>query len=201
MPEAAKKALIYRYNMLEQSKKNAEAAGYKGAKYAFCSSVKGDERVWIYARHPFMQVHINADVAWGVIQYCTVTEDMEFLKEYGIKILIELCEYWKSRVEEHDGRYEIKRVTGTDEHHPYVNNDAYTNYIVKIVLDKTTQYCKSLGIENDYSEIADKLYLPLDKNGLIPQFDGYFELSRTLEEAGGNDATKFQMKTSGLYHI
>ena len=91
-------------------------------------------------------------------------------------------------------------MTGTDEHHPYVNNDAYTNYLVKFVLEKTTEYAKKLNINVDYSDISEKLYLPLEKSGMIPQFDGYFELSRTLEEAGGTDATKFQMKSSGLYH-
>ena len=35
---------------------------------------------------------------------------------------------------------------------------------------------------------------------MIPQFDGYFDLSRNLEEAGGSNAVNFQMKSSGLYH-
>ncbi len=199
-PETAKKMLMYRYRLLEQSKKNAREAGFKGAKYAFCSSVEGDERVWIYARHPFMQIHINADIAWGIIHYYTVTGDIDFLREYGMEMLTELCEFWKSRAEWHNGRYEIRCVTGTDEHHPYVNNDAYTNYLVKFVLEKVTEYAKMLGLDNDYSEIANKLYQPLEKNGLIPQFDGYFGLSRNLEEAGGNNAVNFQMKSSGLYH-
>jgi trehalose/maltose hydrolase-like predicted phosphorylase len=199
-PETAKKILMYRYRLLDKSKKNAREAGFKGAKYAFCSSVEGDERVWIYARHPFMQIHINADIAWGIIHYYTVTGDIEFLRDYGMEMLTELCEFWKSRVEWHNGRYEIRCVTGTDEHHPYVDNDAYTNYLVKFVLDKVTEYAKMFGMDNDYSDIADNMYLPIEKNGMIPQFDGYFDLSRSLEEAGGNNAVNFQMKSSGLYH-
>ncbi len=199
-PDAAKKALLYRYERLEQSRKNAAEAGFAGAKYAFCSSVNGDERVWEYARHPFMQIHINADIAWGVIHYYSVTGDEAFMKQYGLELLTELCEYWKSRVELKDGKYVINRVTGTDEHHPYVNNDAYTNYLVKFVLEKTSAYGKQFGLAHDYTDIAEKLYLPLEENGLIPQFDGYFDLSRTLEEASGSNATKFQMKSSGLYH-
>lgn len=199
-PVAAKMAIMYRHHILEQAKKNAKQAGLCGAKYAFNSSVTGDEQVHAYFRHPFMQDHINADVAWGIINYVTVTGDKEFLKDYGMEILIELCEYWKSRVTLVNGRYEIKRVTGTDEHHPYVDNDAYTNYIVKYVITKTTEYAKELGIDKDYSELAEKLYLPMAERGLIPQFDGYFGLSRTLEEAGGSAAKRQQMKASGLYH-
>ena len=37
-------------------------------------------------------------------------------------------------------------------------------------------------------------------SGLIPQFDGYFTLSRGLEESGGSSLKQFQMKKSGLYH-
>jgi trehalose/maltose hydrolase-like predicted phosphorylase len=37
-------------------------------------------------------------------------------------------------------------------------------------------------------------------NGLIPQFDGYFGLSRSLEEQGKGTLKQFQMKKSGLYH-
>lgn len=199
-PESAKNVLRYRCNSLEQSEKNAKEAGLSGAKFAFCSSVNGDEKVWEYARHPFMQIHINADIAWGVIHYYTVTGDKEFLENDGIRLLTALCDYWRSRVSCENGKYVIKCVTGTDEHHPYVDNDAYTNYLVHFVLNKTTEYCKMLKMDNDYSDIAEKLYLPIDDFGMIPQFDGYFNLSRTLEEAGGSDATKFQMKSSGLYH-
>ena len=199
-PKAAKMALMYRVNLLEQAKKNAKEDGRDGAKYAFNSSVVGDEQVHAYIRHPFYQIHINADVAWGIINYVTVTGDIEFLKEYGFKVLLELCKYWKSRVELIDGRYEIRYVTGTDEHHPYVDNDAYTNYLVKFVLDKTTEYAKVLGYEYDFTDISEKLYLPLMPSGLIPQFDGYFDLSRTLELAGGTSAKTRQMKASGLYH-
>ena len=110
-PEAAKMALMYRYNILEQAKINSKEDGHKGAKYAFNSSVTGDEQVHAYIRHPFHQIHINADVAWGIINYVTVTGDMEFLKEYGFEVLVELCKYWESRIELTDGRYEIKYVT------------------------------------------------------------------------------------------
>ena len=45
------------------------------------------------------------------------------------------------------------------------------------------------------------MYLPLDKNGLIPQFDGYFDLSETLRVDGSGTGTNFQMKQAGLYHL
>lgn len=204
MPNAAKKALMYRYNTLKAARENATMAGNMGARFAFCSSVKGDERVWEYARHPFMQVHITADVAYGIIHYYIATGDEDFMKKYGLEIITECCRYWASRVEWVDGRYEIRCVTGTDEHHPYVNNDAYTNYIVKYVMENTAKYCEAFNIYddelNDWRNIASKIYIPMETSGLIPQFDGYFELSRTLIEVGSGSSKNFQMKTSGLYN-
>lgn len=207
-PATAKNALMYRYRMLPQARKNAEKNGYSGAMCAFCSSVEGDERVWQYARHPFMQIHINSDIPYGVINYYRYTGDREFMTDYGMEMVHECLRFWLSRVTFVDsrGRYEIHKVTGTDEHHPYVDNDAYTNYCVRFALDRFLSLCDEMGYELDVSErekmrdVADRLYLPMCENGLIPQFDGYFNLSRSLEEQGKGTLKQFQMKKSGLYH-
>lgn len=207
VPEAAKKALIYRYNTLSAAKENARKEGLKGAKYAFVSSVGGEEKVWSYVRHPFLQIHITADVAWGFINYYNVTGDKQFMIDYGIEVIIECARYFSDIAEKVNGRYEIKNVTGTDEHHPYVDNDAYTNYLVSILFKFVCQFLSENGYKNIteqemdiFKDISDKLYLPYDENGYIPQFDNYFSLSRTLESAGGAAAKQFQMKQSGLYH-
>ena len=205
-PETAKNALMYRYRMLPQAKKNAREKGYDGAMFAFCSSVNGDERVWQYARHPFMQIHINSDIPYGIINYYRYTGDREFMVSYGMEMILECLKFWVSRVSLQGDRYEIREVTGTDEHHPYVDNDAYTNYCVKFAFDRFIALCKELSYEVDaellakMAEISAKLYLPMCENGLIPQFDGYFQLSRSLEEQGKGTLKQFQMKKSGLYH-
>jgi trehalose/maltose hydrolase-like predicted phosphorylase len=205
-PETAKNALMYRYRMLPQAKKNAARNGYDGAMYAFCSSVEGDERVWQYARHPFMQIHINSDIPYGIINYYRYTGDREFMINYGMEMILECLKFWISRVSLRGGRYEICRVTGTDEHHPYVDNDAYTNYCVKFIFDRFISLCDELSYEVEASliermrQISEGLYLPMCDNGLIPQFDGYFGLSRSLEEQGKGTLKQFQMKKSGLYH-
>lgn len=205
-PQTAKNALMYRYRMLEQAKKNAKEKGYDGAMFAFCSSVNGDERVWQYARHPFMQIHINSDIPYGIINYYRYTGDREFMLDCGMEMILECLKFWISRVTLNGDRYEIREVTGTDEHHPYVDNDAYTNYCVKFAFDRFTSLCEELNYKVDSSivermkDISSRLYLPVCENGLIPQFDGYFGLSRSLEEQGKGTLKQFQMKKSGLYH-
>ena len=205
-PQTAKNQLMYRYRCLAQAKENARKEGFNGAKFAFCSSVTGEERVWEYVRHPFMQVHIDSDIPYAILNYYTYTGDEEFMRRYGMEMIHECAKYWVSRVTERNGRFEIVKVTGTDEHHPYVDNDAYTNYCVHYVLDRFLELCGSLEYEiseterSQIKDIAERLYLPCEKNGMIPQFDGYFTLSRSLEEAGKGTLKQFQMKKSGLYH-
>ncbi len=133
MPELARNVLLYRYDTLNQARENAKLEGRKGARFPFTSSVTGEETVWIYARHPFMQIHIQSDIAFGICNYYMCTADDDFMRQYGIELLLEIARYWISRVEWRNDRYEICCVTGTDEHHPYVDNNAYTNYCVAYI--------------------------------------------------------------------
>lgn len=194
--------LKYRYDRLDAAKKIAEQEGRCGARYPFISSVTGEEKVWQHVRHPFMQVHVVADVAWSVINYYNATADDEYMEKFGLETLSEISDYWVSRAEFKNDRFEICGVTGCDEHHPYVDNNAYTNYLVKYVLDTTCELFGKFGkkAKEEWKNTADKLYLPMEKSGMIPQFDGYFSLSQTLESEGG-DNSGFEMKTAGgQYH-
>lgn len=65
---------------------------------------------------------------------------------------------------------------------------------------KNACYVKLL---EQFSDLAKNLYLPMDKtSGLIPQFDGYFTLSRDLPKTEGSGASlsAYQIST-GLYHL
>ncbi|MCD7744259.1 MAG: hypothetical protein LUI13_03035 [Lachnospiraceae bacterium] len=218
MPEYSKNNILFRYSHLDQARELAIQEGCKGARFPFTTGVTGEETVWIDVRHPFMQIHCVSDIALSVLNYYTCTGDADFLKEYGMEILMEVSRYWVSRVvwNAEQSRYEILQVTGTDEHHPYVDNNAYTNYSVQHVLSDTLRLLDQFGDElnalkekigftetdvQEIEEVSEKLYLPLDeKTGMIPQFDGYFDLSRDLEVQGGSKSGYTQMKQAGLYN-
>lgn len=218
MPEYVHHTIRYRYNRLDAARTIAASEGRRGARYPFTSCVTGEETVWMYARHPFMQVHIVSDIGLAVLRYLDCTGDEAFFLQYGLEMLLEIGRYWADRVEWNGktGRYEIRTVTGTDEHHPYVDNNAYTNYSVHRVLTRLLRLkeeyeadCarleQKIGMQpeewNTIRDVAERLYLPLDKKtGMIPQFDGYFDLKRSLEIQGGTTAKSFQMKQSGLYN-
>ena len=136
MPDVMKNSLLYRCGQLADARENAKERGFAGARFPFVASVGGREKVWKYARHPHLQVHITADIGYAVLAYYYNTLDVIFMREHGYELLADVLRYWVSRAQLCGNTYEFRNVTGTDEHHPYVNNDAYTNYLVKYVFEQ-----------------------------------------------------------------
>jgi alpha,alpha-trehalase len=151
------------------------------------------------------QHHINAAIAYNVWQYHQATDDREFLYSYGAEILLEIAHFWASTATYNPAldRYEIKGVMGPDEYHTAypdadpetaggIDNSSYTNVMAAWVLTRArdvidllpamrrNQLCKCLGLSLDeidgWQEIACKLRVPINAEGIIGQFDGYDEL-------------------------
>lgn len=210
-PQTARTLLKYRYKNLYGAREKARLNGYEGAMYPWESAWIGDGettplwgaadvvsgetlKIWT----GLLEQHISADIAFAVWQYCQITGDEAFLKQYGYEIIFETAKFWASRLEwrpEHD-RYEIRDVIGPDEYKEHVDNNAYTNYLVhfnmKLACDLIAR-CRredpkvyerldpviGLGrLERELSEKLPGLYLPEPEegSGLIPQFDGFLNL-------------------------
>lgn len=144
------------------------------------------------------EFHINSDIVFGIIEYFRATSDEDFLINYGMEILFDTAKFWQSRVEynSNEDRYEINSVIGPDEFHEHVNNNVFTNFLAKWNIEKALYFkqwlkekdepklkllCNSLCIsEKDFIAwklIADKMYIPTSKDGMIiEQFEGYFDL-------------------------
>jgi beta-phosphoglucomutase family hydrolase len=206
-PEAARALLMYRHHTLPAARAKAARYGARGAFYAWESADTGDDvtpasvigpgGVTIQIRLAREEQHISADVAYGAWNYWRLTGDDVFLLEAGAEIIIETARFWASRAEPgSDGKRHIRGVTGPDEYHTNVDDDAYTNGMarwnlrtaVAVVQDMATRWpapwaalCAQLGLEDaeldDWSAAARDLYIGVDpKTGLIEQFRGYFAL-------------------------
>lgn len=181
--EAAKNLVLFRYNTLDGARQNARNYGYKGARFAWESGLTGEEQCpnWQYADH---EIHITADIAYGLWHYYRSTNDIRFLIDYGFEMLIETARYWVSRVfEKESGHYELSGVMGPDEYSPLSKNNAFTNYLVKFNLEKAleaSRLIKDFSPEH-YSLLENKLLLSQKelqqfervRNGLsIPKDEG-----------------------------
>ena len=134
-----------------------------------------------------------------------VTEDREFLYDYGAELMLEIARFWASLASEDEttGRYSIRGVMGPDEFHtaypgkdPSVegglDNNAYTNFLVSWLLTRTLDVldllpdsrrhplCDKLGLgESELSHwdhISRNLTIAFHADGTISQFDGYEHL-------------------------
>ncbi|MEH6648896.1 MAG: glycosyl hydrolase family 65 protein [Motiliproteus sp.] len=203
-PETAKSLLLYRYHTLEGARKNATLNGYSGAQYPWESADTGLEttpkwtadgvnRIWTGEE----ELHITADVAYGILTYLSATGDMNFILNYGAEMLFETARFWISRIELNTDkdRYELNNVIGPDEFHEHVNNNVYTNVMVRwnlqnsaLLLETIKQHyseeyahlAKKLCLSDEevthWVNVAAKIYIPFDtESGLIEQFEDYFQ--------------------------
>lgn len=205
-PEDARNLLMYRYYTLKGALANAKLMGYKGAKIAWESADSGEETTPGYglrkdgtADKIFTgdeEHHIVSDVVYGIYKFVEATGDTDFLYKFGAEVVFQTARFWMSRIEKRRDRYEIRKVIGPDEFHEHVDNNAFTNYLVKwhlayavgiykemkkrapeqrkILMDKI----KLKDHEIEKMEVASKtIYFPYDqKSEMIEQFEGYFSL-------------------------
>ncbi|MFA4661635.1 glycoside hydrolase family 65 protein [Pyrococcus kukulkanii] len=199
-PEKAKIMLLYRYNHLKEAKENASRNGFHGAQYPWESAddgyeatpseipldISGKKKVRIYTGEE--EHHITADIAYAVDLYYQFTGDEDFMRRYGLEIIIETAKFWASRVEWNGEKYVIKRVIGADEYHEHVNNNFFTNIMAKYNLYLVLKYfedpkfrdvvIKKVSKEDieKFKEIVHNFYIPRKINGVYEEFDGYFNL-------------------------
>ncbi|NTV01511.1 MAG: glycoside hydrolase family 65 protein [Chlorobiaceae bacterium] len=205
-PPVARNLLMYRYNTLAGARKNAEKMGYRGAKYAWESATTGEDVTPRFASKLEKTIrliytgteedHIVSDVIYGLERYFRVTGDESFLLEYGLEMVFLTARFWASRTLKPGDAYEIRTVIGPDEFHEHVDNNAYTNFLVKWHLrlagmlhkhvaktnpDSLVAVTAKIGLDEhepgEWLRISRKLKFTQDPDtGLIEQFDGYFSL-------------------------
>ncbi len=153
------------------------------------------------ADHSSLQRHVSLAVAFDVWQYFQVTEDLDFMKSYGTEIFLQICRFWASKCHwnEKRQRYDLTKVMGPDEFHELypgakeggLNNNAYTNLMTAwafrkaaLILDAYGQNglteFEKLGFKKEeldlWNKIAGKLFLDINEEGIIAQYEGYFNL-------------------------
>ncbi|MGL4695793.1 glycoside hydrolase family 65 protein [Enterococcus larvae] len=152
--------------------------------------------------HSKLQRHVSLAVAYNVWLYNMNTEDKEFMVHYGIELLLEIGKFWLSTTmyDEQKGRYSISGVMGPDEFHEAypgsekggLTDNAYTNMMVVWLFEEIEKLYaaydaddlmavqKKVGLTKDdlaqMNRIRQELNLQIDDQGVIAQYDGYFDL-------------------------
>ena len=194
-PDRARTLLLYRHHTLDGARRHARGLGYRGACFAWESTVTGDDvtpsKILIRSTGKEIpiftgsqQVHDTADVAYAIWRYWEATQDEAFLAGPGTDILVETARFWASRVTPRGSRHHILGVVGPDEYHHTVNDNAYTNWMARFNLERASWAAQRAGVHGDeaqeWSELARSLYCPAPgagAGGVIEQFEGFFALA------------------------
>ena len=202
-PDTARALLRYRYHTLDGARANSREYGTGGARYAWESADTGREdapkwtadganRFWTGEE----EIHVSADVAYGLLGYVEATGDTAFLHDLGAEILFETSRFWVDRVEpaaEATGT-SSGQVMGPDEFHSHVDNNAFTNRLAQWHLPQAAALydelrdrhpealaalVSTIGLDSEerdrWHEVADGLVAARYRDGVIEQFTGYFE--------------------------
>ena len=209
-PALARNLVQYRFHTLAGARRKAAGLGYRGAFYAWESKETGDDACTLFnitdviTNRPLRtyfadkQVHISGDVAYGVWQYYLSSGDLSVLVDGGAEVVFECARFFLSwsYFNQDKGRYEVLDVTGPDEYHERVHNNAFSSGLAKHTVGialKTAELLKKRA-PGDYARIAKKIGLAKDlaalkdlharfyvpqpdpKTKVIEQFTGYHRL-------------------------
>jgi trehalose/maltose hydrolase-like predicted phosphorylase len=175
-PEIAKSLVDYRFERLENARKNAFAHGYKGAMFPWESAATGVEETPVWALSGPFEHHITADVALAAWNYYLVTQDKNWLKDRGWPILSATADFWASRVERNGpGHFDIRNVVAADEWAENVDNNAFTNAAAKANLKAAIEAAKILGLiaDPDWGNVAMNIPILKLENGVTKEHEAY----------------------------
>jgi trehalose/maltose hydrolase-like predicted phosphorylase len=152
--------------------------------------------------HSRVQRHISFAVAYDVWQHWNRTADIDFMVDYGAEMLLSIARFGSSlsKYDPKDSRYHTEGLMGPDEFHEMyagskksgVKDNAYTNLMIAWTLARSLEILRVLPeyhrkrilnkLEisqrelSKWDDIIRNMNIIIDENGIISQFDGYFDL-------------------------
>ncbi len=217
-PEVARNLVRYRIHTLAGARAKAAEYGCTGAYYPWEGQEGGYDACTlfnitdVFTNRPMRtyfrdkQIHISGDVAWAIWKYVQTTGDVGLLRDGGWEVMLECSRFFFSYAYKRTTgeEYVLPDVTGPDEYHERVANNAYTNYLAQHVVEASIEAAQILRDEDPQAfaalrerlgfdgkeearlaDFAAKLHLPQPdpETRVIEQFDGYHKLEDcTLKE-------------------
>ncbi len=208
-PHIARNLLMYRYHNLAGARAKAASNGFEGAQFPWESADVGVEvtprwvphfedptqllRIWTGD----IEIHITADIAYATWLYWQASGDDDWLRDYGVDIILEGAVFWGSRVEKDDvGFYHVRDVIGPDEYHDHVDDNAFTNQMAAWHLrtalgilawlrqqspSRHAEMVERLDLSAErlqhWAEVSRQMHVYNAVDGLIEQFNGFFNLN------------------------
>jgi len=170
-PELAKQILRYRIHILEKARQNRELFGYQTGVLFPWRTISGIES------SPFFEAgsaqhHINADIAYAFIRYYESTKETDLFFEGGFEVLLETARLFVEIGYVKGGKFHIDKVTGPDEYSVLVNDNYYTNVMVKHQfkwINKLARILKKVDGEK-WHQLTERLKLSTEELNLMLEY-------------------------------
>lgn len=215
-PESQKGLLMYRYRILDKARERAAEFDAPGAMYSWCS-IDGEETSVVFEAST-AEYHLNSDIAYSIWRYYDSTEDRAFLYDYGAEIVFETAKFmfWRGNFSAaRGGRFCLNAVCGPDEYACGVNNNCYTNFMLRFHFEfalklakemqnnapeKFARLCEKISITEkdfaDWKRAADNIYYKYNEQlGIYEQDDSF-----VYEDEADMSALPMNYDLRGMYH-
>jgi len=214
--EAAKNLLLYRFHTLPGARAKAASVGCRGAFFALQSlsdgseaSVSENEALGAADRERIAatSAYTSGIVAYALMNYYARVRDDAIMTAGGLALLLECAHFYATRLtaEPERRRLSAKGVTGPDEYHAGIDDDALILRLATFTMESAIEILRAMKQDNgpfvkklfesgNYGEAVDAVKaalqaMPAVKVGpdyLIEQFAGY----HALEDASIKDVKK-----------
>lgn len=181
-PSIAREMLEFRIQMLPKAIENRKMVGYPtGALYPW-RTITGLESSSFFEAG-MAQHHINLDISYALNCYIEQTGDRSILSDGGFEMVYQIGKMFGSLVYKRDGKYHLDMVTGPDEYSALVNDNFYTNGLLKLHFNNLLSYLQIDGGENFtisteeqllFADIAANIALEFDDQKQIAKQDRDF---------------------------
>ncbi|MEO3807451.1 glycosyl hydrolase family 65 protein [Sphaerisporangium sp. B11E5] len=204
-PQVARSHLEFRHATLPEARAYARRTGAAGARFPEAANDRGREngphKVLAYPQEDVTEwsvrevVHISADVAYATHRYHLLTGDAAFMAAKGVELVLETARFAAATFTwcERRGGYVTRSVMGPDEYHYHVDNNHFTNAMLRwnlryalalvsgdagVAPDVVAEVRRRTGVDDAETEhwarIAASVHLPPPLPGGVPsQHEGY----------------------------
>ncbi|KAE9402984.1 family 65 glycoside hydrolase [Gymnopus androsaceus JB14] len=175
-PSYAQSITNFRFRQLGAAEENAQEFNRSGALYPWTGARFGN----CTGVGPCFdyEYHLNNDLSLAQFQYYASTQNRTWLEVSGWPVISSVASFWASQVLYNgtSDSYNTLNETDPDEFANFVNDAAYTNAGISVILKNAVALAEVLGVvvPSNWTDIANKITVLSDpSSGIILEYDGF----------------------------
>lgn len=174
-PDYALNILNFRSRLLPAAQAVAREYNLSGALWPWIVGRYGNE-TGVGPAYNY-EYHLNNDIALLAYQYYASTGNTTWFDQLGWPLMENVAEMWATQVRYNSttGKYNTFNETGPDEYANHVDDEAFTNAGINVILKHAIELGKSRGfnVSSNWTDIANNITILTAPSGIVLEFEGY----------------------------